>query len=63
MSTDLDPERLQHLPLNACFSVHWRTASRPLEYSHFARILRIRINNMVGVTVENRMEKVEVVRP
>ena len=59
LSTHLDPDRLQHLPLKACFSVHWR---RPLEYSYFARILRIRIINMVGVTVENRMEKVEAVR-
>ena len=63
LSTHLDPEWLQHLPLKACFSVYWRTASRPLEYSYFARILRIRIINMVGVTVENRMEKVEAVRP
>lgn len=54
------------MPLKACFSVHWRTASRPFEYSYFARILRIlriRIINMVGVTVENRMENMEAVRP
>ena len=59
LSTHLDRARVQHLPQIACFGVF----DRPLEYSCFARYLRIRIINMVGVTVENRMEKMEAVRP